>query len=184
MTCAETKTIIVRCPDCSSEDIKQRKKQHSPTTVLLQALQTQFSTPLSKESMDAESAQVVAMTMCNSGIRDIEDVLDIHRDSVMAALKRAADAIPTAEVSNVRVVGTAELDEFWVVCWLQRTSTMDVVRLGYQTQAVCWHIATGDVLMPRAKPLVKSFLPTTTFDATTPMTGNHTLRCYRRRSLV
>lgn len=56
---------------------------------------------------------VVALPIHNSGIRDIEDGLGIHRDNLMAAIQRAADAILRAPPSKVRVVYTAELDEFW-----------------------------------------------------------------------
>jgi IS1 family transposase len=52
--------------------------------------------------------------MRNSGIRDIENVLGIHRDSVMSVIKAEADKIPVRPLpAKKQKVATAELDEFW-----------------------------------------------------------------------
>jgi insertion element IS1 protein InsB len=54
------------------------------------------------------------MTMRNTGIRDIENVLGIHRHSVMSVIKAAADKIPLTPLpTKKQKVATAELDEFW-----------------------------------------------------------------------
>jgi insertion element IS1 protein InsB len=100
MACTET--ITVRCPDCASEDIKRNGKSNIH--------QQQYDCKHCKRSFQRHYQRkawtpkvrnmIVAMTMSNSGIRDIEDVLDIHRHNVMAAIQRAAYAIPTAQVSQ------------------------------------------------------------------------------------
>lgn len=56
------------------------------------------------------------MTMRTSGIRDVENVLGIHHDSVMAIIKFAAAMIvekPPSTPKHKQTVRTAELDEFW-----------------------------------------------------------------------
>ncbi|TAE28229.1 MAG: IS1 family transposase [Candidatus Kapaibacterium sp.] len=113
MACTEI--ILVRCPDCDSENIKRNGKskihqQRYSCKCCKRSFQRQYQR---KAWMPEVRRMVVRMTMHNSGIRDIEDVLDIHRDSVMAAIQRAADAIPTSPAPKARVVRTAELDEFW-----------------------------------------------------------------------
>ncbi len=52
--------------------------------------------------------------MRNSGIRDIQAVLGIHRDSVMVRIKAEADNIPVKPLRKQKLkVATVELDEFW-----------------------------------------------------------------------
>lgn len=114
MACTET--ILVRCPDCSSEHIKGNGKsktyrQRYYCKCCARSFQTTYRYAAWKPEV---RALIVPMTMRRSGIRDMENVLGIHRDSVMAAIKTAADAVPQKSPSpRKQKVKTTELDEFW-----------------------------------------------------------------------
>ena len=114
MACTEI--TLVRCPDCNSEDIKRNGKSKTyRQRYLCKCCKRSFQTTYLYRAWKPEiRSLVVPMTMRNSGIRDIENVLDIHRDSVMAIIKAEADTIPTEPLpAKKEKVATAELDEFW-----------------------------------------------------------------------
>jgi IS1 family transposase/transposase-like protein len=114
MACTET--YLVRCPDCTSDDIKRNGKSKSyRQRYRCKGCGRSFQMTYRYRAWKPEiRALIVPMTMRNSGIRDIEDVLGIHRDSVMAAIKTEADKIPQKPTPITKPrIKTAELDEFW-----------------------------------------------------------------------
>ncbi len=114
MACTEI--TLVRCPDCNSDDIKRNGKSATyRQRYLCKCCKRSFQTTYLYRAWKPEiRSLVVPMTMRNSGIRDIENVLEIHRDSVMAMIKAEADKIPTKPLpAKKETVATAELDEFW-----------------------------------------------------------------------
>jgi hypothetical protein len=127
---------------------------------------------------------IVPMTMRNSGIRDIEDVLGIHRDSGMAAIKTEADKIPQKLAAiTISRVKTAELDEFWPFVGstaYQRWHGMGGILRG----SVSCRITTVVALTLLANSSIKSYSPNTTSNATILMIGNRTARCYRPKGIV
>lgn len=114
MACTET--IIVRCPDCNSENIKRNGKSKTyRQRYVCKSCARSFQTTYTYNAWKPERrALIVPMTMRNSGIRDIETVLGIHRDSVMATIKAEAAKIPEqAPPQRKPKVRVAEPDEFW-----------------------------------------------------------------------
>jgi IS1 family transposase/transposase-like protein len=114
MACTET--IIVRCPDCNSENIKRNGKSKTyRQRYVCKSCARSFQTTYTYNAWKPKRrALIVAMTMRNSGIRDIETVLGIHRDSVIAHIKSEAAKIPEQPPpQRKRKVATAELDDFW-----------------------------------------------------------------------
>ena len=114
MACTET--LLVRCPDCNSEEIKRNgKSKIYHQRYLCKCCKRSFQTTYLYTAWKPEvRSLIVSMTMRNSGIRDIENVLGIHRDSVMAVTKAEADKIPEKPLPTKKPkVATAELDEFW-----------------------------------------------------------------------
>lgn len=114
MACTET--TLVRCPDCNSEDIKRNGKSKTyQQRYLCKSCRRSFQTTYHYRAWRPElRALVVPMTMRNSGIRDIEAVLGIHRDSVMARIKDQAERIPDKPEPDIKQwVNVAEIDEFW-----------------------------------------------------------------------
>jgi transposase-like protein len=111
MACTEI--TLVRCPECNSEDVKRNgKSKIYHQRYLCKCCKRSFQTTYHYRAWKPEvRSLVVPMTMRNSGIRDIENVLGIHRDSVMAVIKAEADKIPVKPLPAAKrqKVATAEL---------------------------------------------------------------------------
>ena len=114
MACTET--IVVCCPDCNSENIKRNGKSKTyRQRYCCKRCKRSFQTTYTYTAWKPERrALIVPMTMRNSGIRDIETVLGIHRDSVIARIKAETAKIPEQPPpQRKQKVRTAEPDEFW-----------------------------------------------------------------------
>jgi hypothetical protein len=120
--------------------------------------------------------------MRNSGIRDIENVLGIHRDSVMAVIKAEADKIPVEPLpTKKQKVATAELDEFWSFAPAQRRTSDGHGVPGMYAKNASWHIKMVAVPMLRARNCAMNCLLAVISDTTIPMTGSRIARCYHLR---
>ncbi len=141
MACTES--ILARCPDCNSEDIKRNGKSRTYLQrYVCNRCSRSFQTSYHYRAWKPEvRALIVPMAMRNSGIRDIENVLGIHRDSVMAVIKAEADKIPVEPLpTKKQKVATAELDEFWSFAPAQRRTSDGHGMPGMYAKNASWHI--------------------------------------------
>lgn len=86
-------TIQVNCPYCQGlKVVKNGKKKSGEQNFLCRSCGKQFQLHYQKAGCKPEmKALVLHLLVHNSGIRDIESVLGIHRQTVLKWLNRAAD---------------------------------------------------------------------------------------------
>ena len=103
----------ITCPRCSSLNIiKNGKTANDKQRYLCKACRRQFITAYTYLGCDPRVRQMILpLTLNSSGIRDIARVLHVSPNTVLAALRRAAQ--PVAEPVAPRRIQALELDEFW-----------------------------------------------------------------------
>ena len=105
--------IKINCPYCqSSKVVKNGKKRNGSQNLLCRICKKQFlSTYRYRGSNPAISSLIVPMLQRNSGIRDIENVLQISRRCVLRALCRRGQE---AEIKPSRShYPSVQIDEVW-----------------------------------------------------------------------
>ena len=103
----------ITCPHCSSFNLKKNGKTgNKKQKYYCKDCRRQFITDYTYQGCRPEiSSLILKMTLNSSGIRDISRVLSISVNTVLKAIRRAAEKLPVLRPPSK--AQTVELDEFW-----------------------------------------------------------------------
>jgi len=139
----------ITCPQCSSFNLKKNGKTgNKKQKYYCRDCRRQFITDYTYQGCRREiSSLILKMTLNGSGIRDISRVLSISTNTVLTAIRAAAENLP--RLRPPAKAQTVELDEFWSFVgkkknqrwtWLGLTSStrrIGAVVHGRRTDANC-----------------------------------------------
>jgi transposase-like protein len=114
----------LHCPHCTSNDLVKNGKSENATqrwrcNLCKKCFQFDYRYNARKQGI---KEKIIEMTINSSGVRDIERVLKVHRDTVTSVLKKTLKTNPyflTEEEKNrltnleIEIRCSSEMDEFW-----------------------------------------------------------------------